>query len=60
MSKNKCNMVINKLRLAKDHLQESLMPAQDIDYPIMTQINKTILEIELITNQVRHLRATYE
>ena len=60
MSKNKCNMVINKARICKDHLEAILKIAQDIEYPLFTHINMTILELEKIVHECRTLRETYD
>jgi len=60
MSKNKCNTVINKARICKDHLTTILGIAQDIDYPLFTHINSTILELEKIVHESRSLREGYD
>ena len=53
-------MVINKARICKDHLEAILKIAQDIEYPLFTHINMTILELEKIVHECRTLRETYD
>ena len=60
MSKIKFNMIINKCRLAKDGLKDILNIAQDVHYPLMSEINKTILELDKIVVKCRSLREDYE
>ena len=60
MSKNKCNMVINKARLAKDHLHQVISTAQDVQFSLATEIEEIIFSLEAIIQKTRKLREESE